>query len=153
MFIYSVHTTAIIITLLLDIGAGGERTYTLRSTVREPAMDYAACNVVYVDRTAKEDKLAKRKDSIFTNPIENHSGDGEVTPVIAIPTSSESNLRALLETFSEGKSLFSPTDTRLTFYSSRLHNRQILYIQNLRIEPIFHCRINTYPRAHRHPLR
>ena len=68
-------------------------------------MDYAACNVVYVDRTAKEDKLARRKDSIPANSIENHTGDAEVAPVIANPTACDSNLRTLLETFSEGKLL------------------------------------------------
>lgn len=71
-------------------------------------MDYAACNVVYVDRNAKEDKLARKKESISAKSIENHLGDGELTPVIAIPTISDTNLRTLLETFSEGESRISP---------------------------------------------
>ncbi len=62
-------------------------------------MDYAACNVVYVDRSAREDKLVKRDDATSSAWSENGSNRawGSSGPV-------EENLRILLETFSEGMS-------------------------------------------------
>lgn len=67
-------------------------------------MDYAACNVVYVDRTAHEDKLVKRDDATTTNSIDktpNHADD--FAPVSHGPNPVDNNLRVLLETFSEGR--------------------------------------------------
>ncbi|KAK0126831.1 3',5'-cyclic-nucleotide phosphodiesterase [Cadophora gregata] len=64
-------------------------------------MDYAACNVVYVDRNAREDRLVKREDATSTaspdgviNYAEHH------TPVHA-PTAVDENLQTLLGIFSE----------------------------------------------------
>ena len=63
-------------------------------------MDYAACNVVYVDRAAKEDKLVKREDSWpvsssidLPNDSGNHAPDSPSLDV---------NLQTLLAIFSEG---------------------------------------------------
>jgi 3',5'-cyclic-nucleotide phosphodiesterase len=63
-------------------------------------MDYAACNIVYVDRTAGEDRLLK-KDDIFPAQVDganiskdlNNSGHSEL----------KENLKTLLGTFSEGE--------------------------------------------------
>jgi 3',5'-cyclic-nucleotide phosphodiesterase len=71
--------------------------------VREAAMDYAACNVVYVDRTAREDKLVKRDDATSPGSTEtppNHAA--EYAPAHRLPSPVDDNLRTLLGTFSEG---------------------------------------------------
>jgi 3',5'-cyclic-nucleotide phosphodiesterase len=57
-------------------------------------MDYAACNVVYVDRTAQEDRLVRREDATSTA-----GSDVDITPS---PIPLERNLQTLLGTFSEG---------------------------------------------------
>ena len=65
-------------------------------------MDYAACNVVYVDRTAREDRFVKRDDATAKPSREtppDHAGEhAPVRPVSAV----DANLRTLLGTFSEG---------------------------------------------------
>lgn len=65
-------------------------------------MDYAACNVVYVDRTATRDALLKKEDAKTegTNTdllghLDGHAPDGLSSTV-------DANLRVLLDTFSEG---------------------------------------------------
>ena len=66
-------------------------------------MEYATCNIVLVDRTAREDKLVNREDATLTSSLidtpksveENELG----TP---ISNTLGSNLQTLLETFSEG---------------------------------------------------
>jgi 3',5'-cyclic-nucleotide phosphodiesterase len=64
-------------------------------------MDYAACNVVYVDRTAREDKLVKREDVLPAESTDNHLNHAEEpTP---IPTAVDGNVKSLLGTFSEGQ--------------------------------------------------
>ena len=66
-------------------------------------MDYAACNVVYVDRTAREDKLVKRDDATSPGSTEtppNHAE--EYVPAHRNPSPVDDNLRTLLGTFSEG---------------------------------------------------
>jgi hypothetical protein len=108
-------------------------------------MDYAACNVVYVDRTAQEDRLVRREDATSTA-----GSDADIAPS---PILLEKNLQTLLGTFSEGifnSSLFGDiTD----FLSSHLYFWQILYIKALRTKPILYRRINTYPRPNRYTLR
>ena len=67
-------------------------------------MEYAACNVVYVDRTAEEDKLVKRDDVIWspsTNSAQNHV-EGDL-PAQSSPSHVDANLQTLLRTFSEGQ--------------------------------------------------
>ena len=67
--------------------------------MREAVM---ACNIVYVDRTAREDKLVKREDARSTeSSIEtpNHAADPRSTGA------ANSNLQTLLGTFSEGSQL------------------------------------------------
>lgn len=66
-------------------------------------MDYAACNVVYVDRTSREDRLVKRDDATTTatsiripDSTEDHASD------TGDPDAVDSNLQTLLGTFSEG---------------------------------------------------
>lgn len=66
-------------------------------------MDYAACNVVYVDRTAQEDRLVRRDDATpfsFDKPSEQSDN---YAPVSHGPSPVEENLQVLLETFSEGR--------------------------------------------------
>ncbi|KAG9239755.1 hypothetical protein BJ875DRAFT_436265 [Amylocarpus encephaloides] len=66
-------------------------------------MEYAACNVVYVDRTALEDRLVKRHEATSTNLVINiqnledavsAGGPGSINLM-------EANLKTLLGTFSE----------------------------------------------------
>ncbi|TAQ88539.1 hypothetical protein B7494_g3123 [Chlorociboria aeruginascens] len=60
------------------------------------AMDYAACNVVYIDRTAHQDRLVRREDGTKIGS----SGDADGIP----PRKNDvvdSNLQTLLGTFSE----------------------------------------------------
>lgn len=90
----------------LDKGVG--------AVVREAVMDYAPCNVVYVDRAATEDKLVKRK------PVGTGTGDSTTLsnalaeyqrPLLAQRSSSgslDANLTALLRTFHEGSSSILP---------------------------------------------
>lgn len=67
-------------------------------------MDYAACNIVYVDRTAKEDRLVRRKASVSSSSGEVYTEGAEVlTPLPSNPTTCDLNVRTLLETFSEGE--------------------------------------------------
>jgi 3',5'-cyclic-nucleotide phosphodiesterase len=76
--------------------------------VREVVMDYAACNVVYVDRTAREDKLVKRDDATSPGSTETplyHAQ--EYAPAHRSPSPVDDNLRTLLGTFSEGMSIHS----------------------------------------------
>jgi 3',5'-cyclic-nucleotide phosphodiesterase len=66
-------------------------------------MDYATCNVVYVDRTAREDKLVKRDDAISTASLidtPNHAQNHAPGPLV--PDAVDSNLQTLLGTFTEG---------------------------------------------------
>jgi 3',5'-cyclic-nucleotide phosphodiesterase len=77
-------------------------------------MDYAACNVVYVDRTAREDKLIRRDDATLTASFidaSNHVQDHAPGP--QAPDAVHSNLQTLLGTFSEGscRTLFFSTKT------------------------------------------
>lgn len=66
-------------------------------------MDYSACNVVYVDRTAKQDRLIRRKESVSSTTDEHFAGaDGPSLPESQQPTTADLNVQTLLETFSEG---------------------------------------------------
>lgn len=62
-------------------------------------MDYAACNVVYVDRSAKEDRLVKSDDPALAHLGLNDARNS--SPVLAANGSLEANLHTLLGTFSE----------------------------------------------------
>ncbi len=58
-------------------------------------MDYAACNIIYVDRRASVDRCIKREE--FAPPdSQNANLDGEIRYV-------DHNVQTLLETFSEGR--------------------------------------------------
>ena len=66
-------------------------------------MDYAACNVVYVDCTAPEDKLARKEDVLSPVTVqENANHTNEDSGAHENTGSLKENLRTLLETFSEG---------------------------------------------------
>ena len=68
-------------------------------------MDYSHCNVVYVDRAAREDKLVKREDGIPS--ISSHDGINESKSSKLVHRDStplDANLQALLESFTEGSS-------------------------------------------------
>ncbi|KAI9646141.1 3',5'-cyclic-nucleotide phosphodiesterase [Ciborinia camelliae] len=65
-------------------------------------MDYAACNIVYVDRTALEDKLVRREDVVSNvSTLENSApaADGAITPRAISPF--DNNVNNLLGTFTE----------------------------------------------------
>ena len=116
-------------------------------------MDYAACNVVYVDRTAREDKLVKRDDATSPSPTEttqNHAE--EYAPAHRTPSAVDGNLRTLLRTFSEGMSDTLEIELSTDIFSSCLHFREILCLETIRIESGVDCRVNTYHCPHRHPL-
>jgi 3',5'-cyclic-nucleotide phosphodiesterase len=66
-------------------------------------MDYAACNVVYVDRAAKGNKLVKREDAILSPSsinVPNHTDGHALTQRGSFTL--DANLQTLLATFSEG---------------------------------------------------
>lgn len=68
-------------------------------------MDYAACNVVYVDRTAQEDRLVKRDEATLIGSADKSSIPSDnYAPDSRAPGTVEENLQVLLETFSEGRS-------------------------------------------------
>ncbi len=70
--------------------------------VREPIMEYAACNVVYVDRTAREDRLVTRDDTIAADQEHSPGHTESYAPIRRSSSVVDENLRTLLETFSEG---------------------------------------------------
>jgi 3',5'-cyclic-nucleotide phosphodiesterase len=92
-------------------------------------MDYAACNVVYVDRAAKEDKLVKREDVIpsVSSIIIPDQIDGQAH---SRPHSFtlEENLQTLLATFGEGMLMKSSVSRRLTYSQ---------YISALQANPVY----------------
>ena len=121
--------------------------------MREAVMDYAACNVVYVDRTAREDKLVKRDDATSPGPRDtppNHAE--EYASAHQTPNAVDGNLRTLLGTFSEGMSKLPENELSTDIPSSCLHIWEILCLETIRIESSLDCRVNTYHRPHRHPL-
>ncbi|TVY55043.1 3',5'-cyclic-nucleotide phosphodiesterase regA [Lachnellula cervina] len=65
-------------------------------------MEYAACNVVYVDRTAQEDKFVKRDDVLWPSSTEGAQIhlDGDLLTQ-SNPSHVDRNLQTLLRTFSE----------------------------------------------------
>lgn len=67
-------------------------------------MDYAVCNIIYVDRSAGEDRYIKRDATALESPSTNLD---ELSKLDAPPVSGEvhhvhRNIQILLETFSEG---------------------------------------------------
>ena len=67
-------------------------------------MDYAACNVVYVDRNAREDRLVKREDATSTASPDGVINYADDHAPVHIPGAVDENLQTLLGTFSEGRS-------------------------------------------------
>jgi 3',5'-cyclic-nucleotide phosphodiesterase len=66
-------------------------------------MEYAACNVVYVDRTAVEDRLVKRDEIISSHPaIKIEDSDHGSSANLTSSSPVEGNLKTLLGMFSEG---------------------------------------------------
>ena len=69
-------------------------------------MDYAACNIIYVDRAAGEDKLVKRASTLLSQE-DPHSKvllqvDGSAHGELR---NADRNVQTLLGTFSEGRFL------------------------------------------------
>ncbi|KAK2630050.1 hypothetical protein QTJ16_000870 [Diplocarpon rosae] len=64
-------------------------------------MDYAACNVVYVDRTAGKDQLVKRDDATSTASPHSALNEADGCAPVYPPGAVDANLRTLLDTFSE----------------------------------------------------
>ncbi|KAH6702053.1 BcPDE2, cAMP phosphodiesterase [Leptodontidium sp. 2 PMI_412] len=64
-------------------------------------MDYAACNVVYVDRSAREDGLVKREDATPTASTDDVLNYVDGHAPVRIPAAVDANLQTLLGTFSE----------------------------------------------------
>lgn len=79
--------------------------------MRATAMDYAACNVVYVDRTAREDKLVKREDATPAPSAEDVLNYAEGHAHAHLPGAIDANLQTLLGIFSEGLSRNHPHTT------------------------------------------
>ena len=124
--------------------------------MREAVMDYAACNVVYVDRAAREDKLVRREDVGSSPSSFNISEHAEGPGLIRRNTFTlDVNLKTLLATFSEGKLEASPFKVRPInlAISPCLYIWQIMCIETVRIEPSLHRRLNTNPRLNRYPIR
>lgn len=72
--------------------------------MRQAVMDYAACNVVYVDRSAREDGLVKREDATPTASTDDVLNYVDGHAPVRIPAAVDANLQTLLGTFSEGMS-------------------------------------------------
>ncbi len=122
--------------------------------VRERMMEYAACNVVYVDRTAREDKLVKRDDPIPADQEHSPGPADRYAPRRRTPSAVDENLRTLLGTFSEGwSSRTIAGQNKLTQSSPSMHLGQVLYRENLRVESSFHRRFDPDSRPDRDPLR
>ncbi|KAH7361035.1 hypothetical protein BKA65DRAFT_197273 [Rhexocercosporidium sp. MPI-PUGE-AT-0058] len=64
-------------------------------------MDYAACNVVYVDRSAREDGLVRREDATSTASTDDVLNSVDGNAPVRIPSTVDANLQILLGTFSE----------------------------------------------------
>jgi len=77
--------------------------------VREAVMDYTACNVVYVDRAAREDRLVTREDPISPALSVDAANHVEEHAPFPANTALGGNLQALLKTFSEGSSQSIPS--------------------------------------------
>jgi 3',5'-cyclic-nucleotide phosphodiesterase len=67
-------------------------------------MDYEACNVVYVDRAAPEDKLVKREDLISSAFTPNPLSHVEERVLVPGRAALDDNLQTLLGMFNEGLS-------------------------------------------------
>jgi 3',5'-cyclic-nucleotide phosphodiesterase len=65
-------------------------------------MEYATCNIIYVDRTAGEDRLIRRGDVTF-NSLEANSPDFRWVNGSANGEECDVNLQTLLGAFSEGR--------------------------------------------------
>lgn len=75
----------------------------------QAAMDYAACNIVLVDRAAAEDKLVRR-DDVLASPVSTGppaTVDSLAEQVCERANLMETNLQTLLETFNEGTAVLS----------------------------------------------
>ena len=95
-------------------------------------MEYAACNVVYVDRAAKQDRLVKREDVIpSASPIDIPGQDDVQAHSRVHSVTLEKNLKTLLATFSEGMSTIASTLRRANLRSTPLYFRQGLRIKTL----------------------
>jgi len=121
----------------------------------EAVMDYAACNVVYVDRAAREDKLVKKDHAIPADSsidAPKHAIENLPSPWGGSPV--DTNLRTLLGTFNEGicSSTYGIVGRELTPNSTRLHVRDILHLQTLRTESHLDTRSNTYHCSYRYPI-
>lgn len=69
-------------------------------------MDYAACNVIYVDRNARVGRLVKRGDATIAL-LRSSTASGVTLSSLVDPPEGDvyENLEVLLESFSAGKSL------------------------------------------------
>lgn len=70
-----------------------------------PIMDYAACNVIYVDRNARVCRLVKRGDATMAL-LRSSTASGVAIPSLTDPPDGNvyDNLELLLENFSSGES-------------------------------------------------
>lgn len=69
-------------------------------------MDYAACNVIYIDRNARMGRLVKRGDATMAL-LKSSTASGVVIPKLREPPEGNvyENLEVLLESFSAGESM------------------------------------------------
>lgn len=98
-------------------------------------MDHGACNIIYLDRRAREELV--RKDSLLANHLGDGSNATDQTEYFKLesaqpPMEVRSNLQSILSTFNEGMRYVPNSnyaqDTDLS-YSLRLPIRQIMFVQ------------------------
>jgi 3',5'-cyclic-nucleotide phosphodiesterase len=71
--------------------------------VKGKAMDYAACNIIYVDRRAGEDRCIKKATGLLESSNANaHELPKHGTPIGGEIPHVDRNVQTLLGTFSEG---------------------------------------------------
>jgi len=111
-------------------------------------MDYASCYVIYVDKTARGDRLVK-KDTTPSAQVSTHSNASNYFDTAGETEEVQANLQAILAVFNEGKlpaelclkatwqreldsseSSMSKSETRrLTQHSLHLHHRFYMFDQ------------------------
>lgn len=106
-------------------------------------MDYAACNIIYVDRTAGEDRLVKRgpgplsQDNPYSRALPQTEGSVDEL------RNADRNVQTLLGTFSEGRFRnMNAINYLLTICSSYLYNWRCLRSKAVGITRCFCRRLN-----------
>lgn len=87
-----------------------------RCATAAAVMDYAACNVVYVDRSAREDRLVKNDDPALAHLAT--KDDDAIAPTFGNGGHVDVNIRTLLGIFTEGMwSIWAPLASNYSVHS------------------------------------